>query len=119
MLFQQGDGTCGNGKRRGQTCPPCSQTAESGIWLVGKVYITSIENGEVEKIKISSTGSQATVKMKDSFFEKEVSIQSLDSFMTYSQYYLKTGAFSLEEEKESIWITALGFITPFGLQAIY
>ena len=81
--------------------------------------ITSIENGEVEKIKISSTGSQATVKMKDSKLEKEVSIPSLDSFMTYSQDYLKTGAFSLEEEKESIWITALGFITPFGLLAIF
>ena len=80
--------------------------------------ITSIENGEVEKIKISSTGSQATVKMKDSKL-KEVSIPSLDSFMTYSQDYLKTGAFSLEEEKESIWITALGFITPFGLLAIF
>ena len=81
--------------------------------------ITSIENGEVEKIKISSTGSQATVKMKDSKLEKEVSIPSLDSFMTYSQDYLKTGAFSLEEEEESIWITALGFITPFGLLAIF
>ena len=81
--------------------------------------ITSIENGEVEKMKISSTGSQATVKMKDSKLEKEVSIPSLDSFMTYSQDYLKTGAFSLEEEKESIWITALGFITPFGLLAIF
>ena len=62
--------------------------------------ITSIENGEVEKIKISSTGSQATVKMKDSKLEKEVSIPSLDSFMTYSQDYLKTGAFSFHSEKE-------------------
>ena len=81
--------------------------------------ITSIENGEVEKIKISSTGSQATVKMKDSKLEKEVSIPSLDSFMTYSQDYLKTGAFSLEEEKESIWITVLSLITPFGLLIIF
>ena len=81
--------------------------------------ITSIENGEIEKIKISSTGSQATVKLKGSKIEKEVSIPSLDSFITYSQDYLKTGAFSLEEEKESIWITALGFITPFGLLAIF
>ena len=81
--------------------------------------ITSIENGEIEKIKISSTGSQATVKLKGYKIEKEVSIPSLDSFMTYSQDYLKTGAFSLEEEKESIWITALGFITPFGLLAIF
>ena len=90
-----------------------------GSQITYSELITSIENGEVEKIKISSTGSQATVKMKDSKLEKEVSIPSLDSFMTYSQDYLKTGAFSLEEEKESIWITALGFITPFGLLAIF
>ena len=81
--------------------------------------VTNITNKEVESIKISSSGNAATVKLKNSKTEKEVSIPSLDSFMTYSQDYLKTGAFSLEEEKESIWITALGFITPFGLLAIF
>ena len=81
--------------------------------------ITSIENGEVESIVISSSGNLATVKMKDSKIEKEVSIPSLDSFMTYSQDYLKSGAFSLEEEKESVWITALSFLTPFGLLIIF
>ena len=80
--------------------------------------VTSIENGEVEKITISSNGKNATVKMKESKLEKEVNIPSLDSFMTYSQDYLKTGAFSLEEEKESMWIAALSLFTPFGLLAI-
>ena len=81
--------------------------------------ITSIENGEVENVTISSNGKSATVKMKDSKLEKEVNIPSLDSFMTYSKDYLKTGAFSLEEEKESMWITALSLFTPFGLLAIF
>ena len=81
--------------------------------------VTSIENGEVEKITISSNGKNATVKMKESKLEKEVNIPSLDSFMTYSQDYLKTGAFSLEEEKESMWIAALSLFTPFGLLAIF
>ncbi len=44
--------------------------------------ITSIENGEVENVTISSNGKSATVKMKDSKLEKEVNIPSLDSFMT-------------------------------------
>ena len=57
--------------------------------------------------------------MKESKLEKEVNIPSLDSFMTYSQDYLKTGAFSLEEEKESMWIAALSLFTPFGLLAIF
>ena len=34
--------------------------------------VTSIENGEVEKITISSNGKNATVKMKESKLEKEV-----------------------------------------------
>ena len=81
--------------------------------------ISSIENEEVESIKISSTGTKATVKMKDPKSEKEVNIPSLDSFMDYAQDYLKTGAFSLEEEKESMWITVLSLITPFGLLIIF
>ena len=81
--------------------------------------ITSIENKEVENIKISADGNLATIKLKDSKTEKEVSIPSLDSFMTYTEEYLKTGEFTLEEEKESIWITILSLITPFGLLIIF
>ena len=81
--------------------------------------ITSIENQEVENITISSNGSLATVKLKNTKAEKEVSIPSLDSFMTYTEEYLKAGDFTLEEEKESVWITVLGLITPFGLLIIF
>ena len=81
--------------------------------------VTSIENREVENITISSDGSLATVKLKDSKLEKEVSIPSLNSFMDYTQEYLKTGDFTLEEEKQSIWITIFSLITPFGLLIIF
>ena len=81
--------------------------------------ITNIENGEVENIKISSDGSLATVKLKNTRLEKEVSIPSLDSFVTYTEEFLKTGEFTLEEEKESIWITILSLVTPFGLLIIF
>ena len=81
--------------------------------------ITSIENKEVENIKISADGNLATVKLKNSKTEKEVSVPSLDSFMSYTEEYLKTGEFTLEEEKESIWITVLSLITPFGLLIIF
>ncbi len=66
--------------------------------------VTNITNKEVESIKISSTGSTASVKLKNSKSEKEVSIPSLDSFMSYTEEYLKTGDFTLDEEKESVWI---------------
>ena len=81
--------------------------------------VTSIENKEVENIKISADGNTATVKLKNSKMEKEVNVPSLDSFMSYSEEYLKTGEFTLEEEKESIWITVLSLITPFGLLIIF
>ena len=81
--------------------------------------VTSIENRDVENITISSDGSLATVKLKDSKLEKEVSIPSLNSFMDYTQEYLKTGDFTLEEEKQSIWITIFSLITPFGLLIIF
>ena len=81
--------------------------------------VTSIESREVENIKISSDGNLATVRLKNSRLEKEVSIPSLDSFMKYTEEFLKTGEFTLEEEKESIWITILSLITPFGLLIIF
>ncbi len=81
--------------------------------------ITSIENREVENIKISSDGATANVKLKNTKVEKEVNIPSVDSFMEYSEEYLKTGAFSLEEEKTSIWLVILNLITPFGLLIIF
>ena len=81
--------------------------------------ITSIENREVENIEISSNGNLANVKLKNAKLEKEVSIPSLDSFMTYTEEYLKTGDFTLEEKKESIWITIFSLMTPFGLLAIF
>ena len=81
--------------------------------------ITSIENREVENIEISADGSMATVKLKNSKLEKEVNIPSLDSFMSYTEEYLKTGEFTLEEQKQSIWITIFSLITPFGLLIIF
>ena len=81
--------------------------------------ITSIENSDVESVKISSGGTTASVKLKSAKLEKEVSLPSVDSFMEYIEEDLKAGEFALEEEKESIWITVLSLITPFGLLIIF
>ena len=81
--------------------------------------ITSIENSDVESVKISSGGTTASVKLKSAKLEKEVSLPSVDSFMEYIEEDLKTGEFVLEEEKESIWITVFSLITPFGLLIIF
>ena len=81
--------------------------------------ITSIENGDVESVKMASNSTLATVKLKSSKTEKEVNLPSVDSFMEYFEEDLKAGEFALEEEKESIWITVLSLITPFGLLIIF
>ena len=80
--------------------------------------IENIEAGNVESIKIASGGSTATITLKDEKV-REVNIPSLDSFMTYCEDYIKTGSFKLEEESQSIWITVLSLITPFGLLIIF
>ena len=81
--------------------------------------ITSIENSDVESITLSSSGTVATVKLKSSKLEKEVNLPSVDSFMEYIEQDLKAGEFTLDEEKESVWITVLSLITPFGLLIIF
>mgnify|MGYP004496843647 FL=1 len=81
--------------------------------------ITSIENSDVESIKISSSGKTAKIKLKSSKIEKEVGLPSVEGFMDYIKEDLKTGEFTLDEEKQSIWLTALSLVTPFGLLIIF
>ncbi len=81
--------------------------------------ITSIEAGEVENVEIASDGTTATVKLKSDKIAKEVNIPDLESFMTYSQDFLKAGAFTLNEKAQSIFITMLSLLTPFGLLIIF
>ena len=71
-------------------------------------------------MELSSDGTSAKVILNDSNkTQKRVNIPSLDSFMTYAQDFIKAGNFTLEGDSESIWITILGLITPFGLLIIF
>ena len=80
--------------------------------------IENIDGGNVTSVKLSSGGESATITLTDKS-EKQVNIPSLDNFMDYVQEYIKTGNLSLEEESQSIWITVLSLITPFGLLIIF
>ena len=81
--------------------------------------ITSMEAGTVEKVEISANGKSANVQLKNDKATKEVNIPSVDSFMQYSQEYLKEGTIVIEEKSESMFITILSFLTPFGLLIIF
>ena len=80
--------------------------------------ITRIENGEVEKIEIESNGKEAYVTTKNSNSQKKVNIPSKDSFITYVQDRLANDEIVLSEKSESIFITILGLLSPFGFVII-
>lgn len=81
--------------------------------------IANINSGKVEAIQIEADGKMATVTLKDDKIKKEVNIPNMESFMIYSEEFLKDGAFTLEEKSQSIFITIISLLTPFGLLIIF
>ena len=82
--------------------------------------IENIESGNVSSVELSAGGDSAKVTLNDNAkTQKQVNIPSLDSFVTYAEQYIKNGTLALEKESESIWITILSLITPFGLLVIF
>ncbi len=81
--------------------------------------ITKMEMGEVKEIELNSDGTQAYVKLEGENIQKEVNIPSIESFMNYSTDLLKDGKIELTEKSQSILITLLGLISPFGIIIIF
>ncbi len=81
--------------------------------------ITKIEASEVKEIEITSDGTKAYVTLNGENGKKEVNLPSIDSFMRYIEEPLKNGEISLNEQNQSIFITLLGLLTPFGLLIIF
>lgn len=82
--------------------------------LIGKM-----NEGKVESIQIESDGKTATVELSDDKIKKEVNIPNMENFMNYSEEFIKNGAFTLEEKSQSIFVTILSLLTPFGLLIIF
>ena len=81
--------------------------------------ISYINAGKVESMQVESNGKTAVVQLKDEKLKKEVNIPNMESFMAYSEDFLKEGAFTLEEKSESIFVTVFSLLTPFGLLIIF
>ena len=81
--------------------------------------IGEIEEDNVTSVEIESDGETAYVTLKSEKAPKQVNLPSLDGFMTYAEDYIKVGAFTLESKTESIWVTLLGLLMPFGLIIIF
>lgn len=80
--------------------------------------INKIETSEVTEIEMSYDGKTANITLKNDNIKKEVNIPNTESFMDYITDYLKTGAIDLNEKSQSILITILEILSPFGLLII-
>ena len=77
--------------------------------------ITKIENGEIKEIEIQANGKEAYITTKVSSAQKKVNIPNQESFMNYIQDKLAAGEITLNEKSESIFITILSLLSPFGI----
>lgn len=80
--------------------------------------ISKIETSEVTEIEMAYDGKTANVTLKNDSIKKEVNIPSTESFMDYITNYLKAGTIELKENSQSILITILEVLSPFGLLII-
>ncbi|MBO6244196.1 MAG: ATP-dependent zinc metalloprotease FtsH [Clostridia bacterium] len=81
--------------------------------------ISNLNAGNVESIQIEADGKKATVNLKDDKIRKEVNIPNMERFIAYTEDFLKEGTFTLEEKSESIFVTIISLLTPFGLLIIF
>ena len=81
--------------------------------------MTKIENAEVKNIELASNGNEAYVTLKGSTTEKKVIIPSLDSFMDNINKHIVSGNITLEEKSESIIMTIIGLLSPFGILIVF
>ena len=81
--------------------------------------ITKINEEKVEKIQIESNGKVANVELSGDKIIKQVNIPNMESFIDYTEDFIKKGAFTLEEKSESMFMTIFSLLTPFGLLIIF
>lgn len=80
--------------------------------------INKIETSEVSEVELAYDGKTANVTLKNDTVKKEVNIPNTESFMDYITDYLKAGTIDLKEKSQSILITILEILSPFGLLII-
>ena len=87
--------------------------------LLYSELVTKIEANEVESIDINSSGTSATVKLKNEETQKEVNIPNMENFMNTLDEPMKNNQVKVKEKSESWFMVILGLLTPFGLLIIF
>ena len=81
--------------------------------------IAKMELGEVKEIEINADGKKAYIKVEGDNIPKEVNIPSMESFMNYANDLLKDGKIELTEKSQSMLVTILSLISPFGILIVF
>ena len=81
--------------------------------------IAKMELGEVKKIELSSSGESAYVTLEGETILKEVNIPNTESFMNYATELLKDGKINLDKKSQSVFLTILSLLSPFGIIIIF
>ena len=81
--------------------------------------LSKVEAGEVKEIEISADKVKANVKLKNQNAIKEVNIPSVEHLMSALEDSMKTGTIKVTEKSESLFVTILSLLTPFGILIIF
>ena len=81
--------------------------------------LSKVEAGEVKEIEISADKVKANVKLKNQNVTKEVNIPSVEHLMSALEDSMKTGTIKVTEKSESLFVTILSLLTPFGILIIF
>ncbi len=81
--------------------------------------LSKAEAGEVKEIEISADKVKANVKLKNQNVTKEVNIPSVEHLMSALEDSMKTGTIKVTEKSESLFVTILSLLTPFGILIIF
>ena len=81
--------------------------------------LSKVEAGEVKEIEISADKVKANVKFKNQNVTKEVNIPSVEHLMSALEDSMKTGTIKVTEKSESLFVTILSLLTPFGILIIF
>ena len=81
--------------------------------------IANVENQGIKSIELASGGKKAYVTLKNQANAKEVNIPNLETFMEYIQPHLGTGGLAFSEKSQSILVTIVSILSPFGILLIF
>ena len=81
--------------------------------------ISKVQNEQVKTIELSPAGESAIVTFNDGTIDKKVNIPDVQTLMKDVDEQIKNGKVAVSQESQSIWVTIISLIAPFGLLIIF